>query len=136
MTMRPKGKHVSYIDENNPQALGICDYTGFVHYRKDLIRQMEWRGNRLEWTGFLVGRDYLDIPNPQLRPPVLKPDPVPVRDPREPKGFSVFFNNMTVPLNQQTIAFSFLGVENDGIPALPENIRLQQLQNAYFGSFG
>lgn len=135
MTMRPKGKHVGGVDPSHPEALGICDFTGFVHFRKDLIRQMEWRGNRLQWTGFMVGRDYLDQPNPQLRPPVLRPDPVPVRYPREPQYFSIFFNTMTVPFNFQTTPFSYLGTE-DGEPALPENIRLQQAQNAYFGSFG
>lgn len=135
MTMRPKGKHVGNVDMDNPEALGICDYTGFVHFRKDLVRQMEWRGNRLEWTGFLVGRDYVDQPNPQLRPPILRPDPVPVYYPREPQVYSVYFNNMVVPFNLQTIPFSYLGTE-DGEPALPENERILQAQNSYFGSFG
>lgn len=87
MSDRPHGKYV-HIDPDNPEALAICDYTGFVFHRKDLIRQMEWRGDRLLWTGFYVGRPFADAPNPQLRPPILPPDPVPVREPRLPQ-FSI-----------------------------------------------
>lgn len=81
MSYSPKGKHVR-IDPWHPEAVGICDYTGFVHMRKDLVKQMEWRGDALVWTGFYVGRDYLDKPNPQLRPPPIIGDPFPVHDPR------------------------------------------------------
>lgn len=136
MTMRPKGKHVGGVDPSHPEALGICDYTGFVHFRKDLIRQMEWRGNRLVWTGFLVGRDYLDKPNPQLKPPILKPDPVPVRDPREPQPYLITWNTLFEPWESIETNWESLGSLEDGMPALPENERLQQAQNAYFGSFG
>lgn len=79
--MRPKGRHVS-IREKNPKAVGICDYTGFIHLKQDLVRQMEYRGDRLVWTGFYVGKDYQDKPNQQLRPPMLPPDPIPVVDAR------------------------------------------------------
>lgn len=102
MSYRPKGKHVS-INDAAPQALGICDATGFVFKRIDLVREMQWRGNALIWTGFLVGRPYVDKPNEQLRPPIYPPDPVPVMFPRLP---------------------------SDGVPALPEDQRLLLLQNA------
>lgn len=81
MSNRPHGKHV-FIDADEPHALAICDKTQFVHRRIDLVQQMEWRGNSIQWTGFLVGRDYVDTPNEQLRPPMLPPDPVPVPNPR------------------------------------------------------
>lgn len=84
MSDRPLGKHVT-IDPNNPQALGICDYTGFVHLRKDLVKQMQWAGDALVWTGLYVGKDYLDKPDPQLRTPILPVDPVPVKEPRPPQ---------------------------------------------------
>lgn len=84
MSDRPHGKYVT-IDPDNPEALAVCDRTGFVFRRKDLVRQMEWRGTRLVWTGFYVGRPYLDQPNPQLKSPTLEPDPVPVREPRLPQ---------------------------------------------------
>ena len=51
---RFKGKYVS-INPDNPSALGVCDESGFVFNHKDLIKQMEWRGNNLVWTGLMVG---------------------------------------------------------------------------------
>jgi hypothetical protein len=85
MSYSPKGKHVT-IDVRNPDAVGICDKTGFIHNRRDLWKQYEWRGNALVWTGFWVGKSYLDEPNEQLRTPILPPDPVPIQYPRPPKG--------------------------------------------------
>lgn len=132
MSYRPKGKHVN-ININSPEALGICDYSGFVHLRKDLIRQMEWRGNRLVWTGYYVGRSYLDQPNPQLQPPILPPDPVSVKDPRPQ-----FFSQIT--WSQTDILWEFDGdVWNQAggstldIQALPVNQRLQLLENYNWG---
>jgi hypothetical protein len=81
---RPHGKYVR-IDQDNPQALGICDFTGFVTNRRDMVKQMEWRGNRLIWTGFLVNAKFADTPNPQLKPPLLRPDPYPTVMPRPPQ---------------------------------------------------
>lgn len=80
----PKGKHVT-INRQRPEAVAICDVSGFVHLHKDLIPEMAWRGNRLVATGFLVGPDYLSQPNPNLCPPILPPDPVPVNKPRFPQ---------------------------------------------------
>jgi hypothetical protein len=131
--MRPKGKHIT-IDVDNPQALGVCDYTGFVHLRKDLVKQMEYRGNRLVWTGFLVGKDYVDVPNPQLKPPMLRPDPIPVRIPRLRQPTEITWNNIYQYWNLLLDPLSNLGLLTDGEPALPENQRLQLAQNAYFGS--
>src|SRR5271167_399070 len=106
MSYRPKGKHVS-IDIQSPRALGICDYTGFIFNRQDMVRQMEWRGNRLVWTGLYLGKPYLDVPNQQYRPPVLEPDPVPIQDPRPPQGTDGY---------------------SDGVPAQPSNVIRAQLE--------
>lgn len=83
MSNRPHGKYVN-IDQDFPTAVGICDYSGLVVSRRDMVKQMEWRGNRLIWTGLLVNKRFADVPNPQLKPPLLKPDPYPVRMPRPP----------------------------------------------------
>jgi hypothetical protein len=141
MSYRPKGKHVS-VDSQAPEALGMCDYTQFVHERKDLVRQMEYRGDDLVWTGLYVGRQYLDVPNDQLRPPIVAPDPVPVPEPRVQQGSGVILPQPQVPAVQ-----AFNNLENygwsaqpqaptpvpdgdfDGVPALPENVREQILRN-------
>jgi hypothetical protein len=128
MSDRPKGKHV-IVDPDSPMALGICDKTGFVFRRIDLVRQMEWRGNALVWTGFMVGKPYADQPNQQLRPPILPPDPVPVQWPRTQQPSSVYWANQSVPWSQLTVVnwVSWGGTE-DGTLAAPENQRLSALQ--------
>lgn len=69
----------------NASALGVCDVSGFTFYHKDLVKQMEWRGDRLVWTGFMVAPQYLDIPQEQSRPPIVHDDPRPVLNPRIPQ---------------------------------------------------
>jgi hypothetical protein len=65
--------------------VGVCDYSGFFFSKSDLVKQYEWRGNDLVWTGFLVGRPFVDEPNEQNRPPLIKGDPKAVLNPR-PQG--------------------------------------------------
>lgn len=132
MSYQPKGKHVT-IDFEHPEALGICDRSGFVFMRKDLARQMEWRGNDLVWTGFYVGIPYLDVPNEQGRPPILPSDPIPVKDPRPPFFSLTYWSTDSNIFSQDSYTFgSEVGVMID-VPALPEQQRLQALQNFNWG---
>ena len=80
---RWKGANVT-IDVNSPSALGVCDESGFVFNHKDLVKQMEWQGNQLVWTGLMVGKPYLDVPSEQNRPPLTRGDPRAVTNPRLP----------------------------------------------------
>ena len=48
----------------------------------DLKQQMEWRGNRLVWTGMMKCAHHLDRPQQQDRVVVLKADPAPLRNAR------------------------------------------------------
>ena len=64
-----------YVKKGSLEPIGVCDYSGFFFSKSDLIKQMEWRGNSLVWTGFMVGRPFLDIPSEQNRPPFIKGDP-------------------------------------------------------------
>lgn len=84
---RYKGKYVT-INPNNPSALGICDESGFVFNHKDLVKQMEWRGDNLVWTGLMVGKPYVDKPSQQNRPPLVKNDPKAIKNPRPPEHYS------------------------------------------------
>lgn len=79
--MRMKGR-IPYVDSNNPDAWGRCDKTGLPVMYASLRPQMEYIGETLQWTGLMVNEKDLDDPNPQLIPPRLKPDPLPVRNPR------------------------------------------------------
>lgn len=128
----PKGKHV-IIDPENPLALGICDATGFVFRHCDLVKQMEWRGNSLVWTGFMVGRPYVDIPNEQLRTPILRADPVPIDLPRGPQPSQVIWSNQMVAWQNIDVVdwASWSGTE-DGVLAATEQERLISLQTGTF----
>lgn len=135
MSLRPKGKNVT-IDVNNPEALGICDFSGFVFKRKDLLRQMEWRGDSLQWTGFYVGRPYLDVPNEQNRPPILPPDPIPVLFPRpqQPQSLTIGNSNYLTIGQLNNITIGGWSSNEDGIQAPSDPQRLQDLQNFQWGS--
>lgn len=81
MSRADKGR-IPYVDPNNPQSWGKDDYTGLPVMHTDLVKQMEFIGNGLAWTGFMVHYKDADQPNPQKIPPRLKPDPVPIPNPR------------------------------------------------------
>lgn len=73
----------------NVDPWGRCDISGLPTMHADLVKQMDYFGETLQWTGYMVRREFYDEPNPQKIPVRLKPDPVPVRNPRifhYPKG--------------------------------------------------
>lgn len=134
MSYRPKGKHVT-IDSTSPKALGVCDYSGLLFNRCDLVRQFEWRGEALVWTGYYVGKPYVDIPNPQLKPPILPPDPVPVKDPRPPQYFTQTWSQIAYPEWEfQGNLWNQWGEAEQGVAALPEQDRVRELQTFYWGA--
>ena len=57
-----------------------CDRSGEMHEK--LYKQYEWAGANKVWTGLLVAHKYLDVPQEQLRTPIIKDDPKPVANPR------------------------------------------------------
>lgn len=80
MSWRPHGK--ARVDPDRPEAFGVCDRCGFVHNLVDLRYELDWRGIRVDRTGFRVCDSCWSEPAPFLRTIVLPPDPVPVADPR------------------------------------------------------
>ncbi|MBN9433991.1 MAG: hypothetical protein J0I45_16290 [Bosea sp.] len=70
------------VDPDNPQAFAVCDRCGFWYNLVDLQWQYQYAGPVLQNTRFKVCRPCLDIPQPQLKPRILPPDPAPVFDPR------------------------------------------------------
>jgi hypothetical protein len=66
-----------------PRAFAICDTCGLQYNHDDLVPQMEYQGNDLRPTGFLVCRRTCnDRPQPQLTTPILPRDPQPIDQPR------------------------------------------------------
>lgn len=90
--MLTSGKY-SKIEKNNPLAVGRCDTSGFIARRKDLVKQYEFRGNGLVWTGFWVLKRFLDQPNPQLLTPKILADPYPIPNPRPDTTNQAGFEN-------------------------------------------
>jgi hypothetical protein len=113
----------------NPEARGICDRTGFVFKHSDLVQQMEWRGDSLEWTGLMVGRPFLNKPNEQLRNPELFADPVPVHMPKPPHEYNVCWSNQFVPwISLKILNWTSWSGSEDGVLAAPEAERLAALE--------
>lgn len=81
MSLKPRGG-IPYVDPDNPQSWGRDDYTGLPVMHPDMVKQMEYFGTGLAWTGFMVHHKDADQPNPQKIPPRLKVDPVPIPNPR------------------------------------------------------
>jgi hypothetical protein len=54
----------------------LCDRSGKMVDK--VYKQYEWKGNRKVWTGLMVAKEYLDIPNDQGRSPLIKKDPIPL----------------------------------------------------------
>lgn len=70
------------VNPRHPVAQGVCDFCGTWQEHPKLNQDMIWQGNSLVWSGFLVCRRCLDVPNEGNRPLFLRADPVPVKYPR------------------------------------------------------
>lgn len=66
-----------------PNPVGFCDRCGFEYPLGELVFQYDWRGASLSNLQLRVcTRTCYDVPQDQLRPIIIGPDPVPLRDPR------------------------------------------------------
>ena len=103
------------VNKHSPSGTGVCDRSGFLFNHKDLKKQMEYRGNRLSWTGFLVAERYLDKPNPQFRPTRAPlDDPKPLQNARFPNDYTGHDNN---PVDLKTVKRDLNNfVQNAGFP--------------------
>lgn len=70
------------VSVSRPEAWGICDRCGFRYLLRRLPWQFDWRGLQMQNLRIRVCPVCLDVPNDQLKPIIIGPDPVPVRDPR------------------------------------------------------
>ncbi len=107
----PTGRYTR-IRARDPRALAVCDYSGMYCMHSDLVRQMEYRGSGLVWTGFMVNKKFADKPNHQMLTPILMPDPIPVVMPRP--------DTATLSINYPT-ASPFNDYEPDAKGVYPQN---------------
>lgn len=133
----PKGKYVR-VDPKNPEALAMCDFSQLPCLHKDLVRQMEWRGEGLVWTGLLVNKRFADIPNEQGRAPILPPDPIPVLNARPQFIQLMTHSNNPLPMHSQCSYFPIASLDDitGGYLAPTEVQREQQLETFYWGTAG
>mgnify|MGYP001607407573 CR=1 FL=1 len=69
------------VDPDNPSAWGTCDRCGFITNLNRMVWQWDYRGtpSPINTRILTCGRQTcLDVPNPQMAPMILPPDPLPV----------------------------------------------------------
>lgn len=70
------------ISSTSPRAAAVCDRCGFVYNHQDLRWQMDYRGRSLQNLRILVCDECNDVANPQLKPRIIPPDPIPIKNAR------------------------------------------------------
>jgi len=81
MRVRNHGKYTN-MSKNKPRAIARCDYSGLMVRHSALIKQMQYSGRGLYYTGYLVNPKFADEPNPQNLTPRIKLDPKPIPNAR------------------------------------------------------
>lgn len=70
------------VSSTSPRAFAICDRCGFLYNHRDLHWQYDFRGRSLANLRILVCETCEDIPQNQLKPRVIPPDPMPIANAR------------------------------------------------------
>ncbi len=96
--MSYRGTGRAFVDTQSPEAFGVCDRCGTWRNRSDLTWQYDYRGNALQNLRILVCAETSrcnDIPQEQLRPVIIPPDPLTIKDPRPENFASVYAPSST-----------------------------------------
>ena len=72
----------AHVSLTNPDAFVVSDRDGSWRNAAQMVWQYKWAGDSLVNLRILVGSDEVDVPQEQLRTPILPPDPVPIKNPR------------------------------------------------------
>ena len=71
------------FDAKDPHGIAICDGCGFLVQHTHLREKKEYRGGSVPvGTGLMVCASCDDVPQPYYRRQLLRPDPVPLHNPR------------------------------------------------------
>ena len=116
-----------FVRKNSIEPVGVCDYSGFLFSKSNLVKQYEYRGNDLVWTGAMVGRPFVDEPNEQNRPPQIKGDPKVVRDPR-PEGIMTPQGPEAIG-NSSPVILEDINFTSDDIPPVLPDFAGQSVSN-------
>ena len=69
-------------DPDNPVAFSTCDRCGFVYNMSSIVWAYDYRGRQLANLRLRICERCQDVPQNQLRPRIIPPDPVPVANAR------------------------------------------------------
>lgn len=103
------------FDARDPRGLAICDGCGFLVQHGHLREKMEYRGGAVPvGTGLRVCASCDDVPQPYFRRQLLRPDPVPLHNPRQDSQ-GAQTNAQTQAANQESNELnSLFGLSNGG----------------------
>lgn len=94
------------IGDKNAKAM--CDRTGITCRKQDLVKQMEYNGSGLYWTGLYVHKNVAYKPNPaSLIPPVFK-------DPRSVLNTRVPYNDVFEPIQPKPVPIFPFSIKSEG----------------------
>lgn len=83
MTVYKKWPIRTYLDETAfVPPWGMCDKTGLMYLRSELVRQMIQTGDSVSWNGTWVATENIDPLDEQRKIPPIKGDPTPIEYPR------------------------------------------------------
>jgi hypothetical protein len=125
MQVRNHGKYTK-MRMKDPRGIARCDYSGLMVRHSDLVKQMQYRGTGLVWTGLMVAPQFADKPNPQELIPLIRLDPVPLENPRPDSQIDA----------QPTIASSTGEISIDVSNPANRNLTLEQFDNGIINFTG
>jgi len=78
----------AHVSTTSPEAFAVCDRCNNWYNRSALRWQFQFAGPNLQNIRLLVCDRCYDVPQPQLKPRILPPDPLPVLNAR-PEYFQI-----------------------------------------------
>ena len=105
----------AHVNPSAPRAWGLCDDCGFLYDLSALRWSQIYAGPQLINTRYLVCPDCWDIPNPQLKPRILPPDPLPVMNARPP-------DYRAADDDFRTTEDGGIRVDEEDVPRVSENV--------------
>ncbi len=113
MAWRPHSN--AYANPAAPSAWAQCDRCDQTYLHSTLRWQVQWAGPHLQNLRLLVCDRCYDTPQPQLKPRILPPDPVPVMNARP-------FNYVAADIDHRLIEDGGMRIDEDGEDRIVENV--------------
>ena len=113
MAWRPHGH--AKVNPNHPVSFAVCDRCGRWWSITDLAWQYQYAGPNLQNLRIYVCPPCLDVPQPQLKPRIIPPDPMPTLNAR-PEPFLIDDSDW------RTTEDGDIRVTEDETPRVDENV--------------